>query len=56
MIKFKETYPKIPTGNNWGAVLTSVVDCIGMLQLAVKKIDERVANLESCDSKKDGEC
>lgn len=47
MINFKEQYPKIPTGSNWGAVLTSVVDCMAKLQLVVKKIDARVANIES---------
>ncbi len=51
MIEFKEQYPKLPNSNQWGAALSSVVDFMGTLQLVVKKIDARVANLESNDVK-----
>lgn len=49
MIEFKEQYPKLPNSNQWGAALSSVVDFMGTLQLVVKKIDARVANLESSE-------
>lgn len=47
MIEFKEKYPKLPSANQWGAALSSVVDFMGILQSVVKKIDARVVNLES---------
>lgn len=52
MIEFKESYDKVPNSSKWGPALDSVVSFMATLQGVVKKIDARVANLES-DSNED---
>lgn len=55
MIEFKENYDKVPNSSKWGPALDGVVRFMATLQGVVKKIDSRVANLESNGNEEKGD-